>query len=165
MSIQINDGHELMLDCVHQRDGTKSLRATHVGCDGESDAFNPAMIALEATRYRTSRVTKIGYPTVWCIRTEDGRIDLGLELERDANEFGTRGSTATFYAENPATVTGTHRGVAVTGRASLESVGPRPRLVGCFDHRHQNMPLLGYFLNETRCRLRTWTDQVTRLRS
>ena len=165
MSIQLNDGHVLMLYSVHQRDGTKSLRATHVGCDGESNAFDAAMISLWATRYRTSRVIKIEYPTAWCIRTADGTIDLELEFERDANEFDTRGSTATFYAESPATVAGTHRGVAVTGRAFLESVAARPSLFGCFDHPHQNMPLLGYFVNEARCRLRSWTDQVTRLGS
>ena len=163
MSIQLSDGHDLMLYSVIQRDGTRCLRATQVDEDGNSCPLHPGTISLKATQFWTSRVTSIKYPVAWFIRTEDGTINLRLELELDANEFDTRGSTATFYAESPAKVTGTHRGVAVTGQAFLESVGEHPGLIGCFDHPRQNMPLLGYVVNEARCRFRSWTDQVSRL--
>jgi predicted secreted hydrolase len=155
MSIQLNDGREMMIYRMDRRDRSQShLRAAIIEQSGEVRILGDDEIAMHATKTWRSEATEAEYPIAWTLRVPAEGLELRLEALFDAVEFDTRGTTSTVYWEGPATVRGTSDRERVAGNAFIEIVGQeKTRMTGHIDHARRNLPLLGYFANEMRFRL------------
>ena len=155
ISIQLDDGRELMIYRLQRRDvaGT-CLKAVFIHRSGEVQVLADSEIALLPMRTWCSSATGAQYPVAWIVRVPTAAMTLTVDAIHDQPEFDTRGTTNTIYWEGPASVQGVQNGNPLRGNAFLELVGfHRKRLVGQMDHARRNLPLLGYFVNETRLRL------------
>jgi predicted secreted hydrolase len=155
LSIQLDDGRELMIYRLQRRgvDDT-CLKAAFIHPSGKVQVLADTEIEILPMRTWRSPATEAQYPVAWTVRVPEAAMTLTVDAIHDRPEFDTRGTTNTVYWEGPASVHGVQHGNPVRGNAFLELVGfDRKQLVGQMDHARRNLPLLGYFVNETRLRL------------
>lgn len=125
MSIQLDNGEELMLFRLRRKDGSLDpfSAGTHVDAAGRSRALASSEFSLEPSGYWTSPVTRANYPQIWRIRAPG----LGLELDASTpmrnQELAGKGRFSPTYWEGAMDYRGTMRGKPVAGRGYLEMTG------------------------------------------
>jgi predicted secreted hydrolase len=120
-SLQLDDGHDLMVFRLRRRDGSIDPRSsgTLVGPDGSFGHISlDAGFALEPGRGWQSPMSGGRYPVEWRVHLPRQAIDLAVDQELRTGE--SRGVT---YWEGAIDATGSVKGRPVRGRGYLEMTG------------------------------------------
>jgi len=135
MSMQLNDGRELMVYRFRRSDGSTDpySSGTLVEPDGRAVPVvlsavperPSALVGLSLVPGRAWRSASSGaeYPVDWRVRIPGAAADLRVTAVLDNQELRTAESTGITYWEGAVNVRGTLRGHAVTGRGYLEMTG------------------------------------------
>jgi predicted secreted hydrolase len=129
MSLQFDDGSELMAALVWDPDGHQPFAAygTHVGPDGTVRHLDGEDLRLTPKGAWTSPATGVVYPMGWDFSVASLELDLALIPEQQDAEFAGSRFVPAAYWEGAVSVTGTSAGAAVSGRGFVELVGYDPR--------------------------------------
>ncbi|MCC7010126.1 MAG: carotenoid 1,2-hydratase [Acidobacteria bacterium] len=134
-SIQLDDGRELMLFELRQKDGGVDPRSsgTLVDADGAATPVRlDSGFRLEPGRRWTSRASGATYPVEWRVRVPAAALDLAVSAALDDQELRTERSTGVTYWEGAVDVAGTSGGRRVAGRGYLEMTGYSGQVMGDF---------------------------------
>lgn len=125
MSIQLDDGTELMLYGMRGEDGSHNAfsSGTFVDAQGNAAHLEAADFSLEPGRTWQSPDSGARYPLEWTIRVPKLAVELRCAPAMDRQEMVTRGSAAPTYWEGAVRYEGTKGGEAVTGAGYLEMTG------------------------------------------
>ena len=129
LSLQLEDGSELMAALVWDPDGHESIGryGTYVRPDGSTHSLASEDIALTALDSWTSPTTGAVYPMGWHLTIGSPAMSVDLDpVQRDA-EFGDSRYAPTAYWEGAVSVTGKKDGQAISGVGFVEMVGYGPR--------------------------------------
>ncbi len=129
MSLQLDDGRDLMLYALRRADGTSApfSAGTLVERDGAARRLESGEFSIEPTARWTSPRTKAAYPAAWRVRVPSAAIDLEIRPRIADCEMSTEGSTGVTYWEGPVGVAGNAR-----GRGYVELTGYAGSLGGVF---------------------------------
>lgn len=134
-SVQLNDGSELMLYLIRQKNGqpdpnssgtyipTLSPSSTH------KSPFAPSrylpLKAFKVTPLKTwkSPKTKAVYPAQWRLQVPSVQLDLMVTPALNEQELRLRDNTGVTYWEGASVVSGTKNGKPIQGRAYVELTG------------------------------------------
>jgi predicted secreted hydrolase len=124
-SLQFDDGSELMLYRLRQKDGQASRwsHGTYVDAHGASRALSSAEFQLSPGNTWTSPGTGAHYPIAWQIEAPALKLNLSLRTRLASQELTSRSDVSPSYWEGAIEVTGTRGGKPVTGRGYLEMTG------------------------------------------
>ncbi len=125
-SIQLDDGHELMLYQLRRGDGSRDPRSsgTLVSPDGRVTHLADGDFTLARTGPSFhSRVSQARYPVAWQVSVPSHGLDLTVTTPLEDQELHTAASTGVTYWEGLIDITGTVRGRRATGRGYLEMTG------------------------------------------
>ena len=123
-ALNLDDGTDLTVSVVFDVERRPVLAyATVVDPDGTTHHVGDDAIAVAALGSWTSPSSGATYPSGWtlAITSEDLAVEL-LPTMLD-QELDTRATTGVVYWEGSQAVTGTHRGLPVTGRGYVELTG------------------------------------------
>ena len=125
MSIQLNDGAELMLYGMRREDGSHDAfsSGTFVDARGGAVHIEAAEFSLEPGRIWQSPDSGARYPVEWTVRVPKLEIELRCAPAMDSQEMFTRGSAAPTYWEGAVRYEGTRGGEPVAGVGYLEMTG------------------------------------------
>lgn len=125
MSIQLNDGTELMLYGMRGEDGAHNAfsSGTFVDAQGNAVHLEAADFSLEPGRAWQSPDSGARYPLEWTIRVRKPALELRCTPAMDAQEMVARGSAAPTYWEGAVRYEGTKGGEEVSGSGYLEMTG------------------------------------------
>jgi predicted secreted hydrolase len=133
-SIQLENGSELMLYRMRNRDGTIDLYSsgTIVGPDSKVTHLGRAdFVATPGRQWKSDKSGSV-YPIEWTVTITGQDIQLQVVPFMDNQELVTTRSTGIAYWEGAMKVSGTWRGKPVQGRGYLELTGyseqNRPRV-------------------------------------
>lgn len=120
-SLQLDDGRELMLFQLRQRDGgiAPSSSGTLVEADGRSRPLSREAFDLSVLRWWTSPRSGARYPAGWRLRLPAEGLDLRLEPQVADQEL----DVGLRYWEGTVAVTGSSAGLAVGGYGYAELTG------------------------------------------
>ena len=123
-ALNLDDGTDLTVSVVLDRERRPVLTyATIVDPDGTARHVSGDAIAVEALGTWTSPLTGATYPSGWTLEIASEQLALQLQPTVLDQELDTRATTGVIYWEGSQRVTGTHRGVPVTGRGYVELTG------------------------------------------
>ena len=124
-SVQLDDGRELMLFEIRQRDGQIDPRSsgTLVDRDGQATPIRFGEFALASSDVWRSPASGAEYPTAWTIDLPRLQLRLATRAAFAEQEMRTTESTGVAYWEGSINVTGTADGKPVAGRGYLEMTG------------------------------------------
>lgn len=125
MSAQLDDGTELMLYGMRDRDGRHGefSSGTFVDADGRPRHLDAAEFSLVPGRTWRSRETGAVYPVAWTVEIPGLGFKLACEPLMDAQEVvSERGSTPTYW-EGAVRYSGKRRDANVAGVGYLEMTG------------------------------------------
>ena len=123
-SIQLDDGTDVMLNLIRDRQGTVQLAyGTYVMPDGSFRNLDGNQFAVAALGSWTSPHTGITYPSGWRASIRDAALDLTLQPVIPDQELDTHESTGLIYWEGAQAVTGTLDGRPIAGKGYVELVG------------------------------------------
>ncbi len=119
-SIQLDDGRELMLYLMRNKDGTFDpySSGTFVYKNGEYRHLNLADFSITVLAHYTSKKSGAEYPSKWQVRVPSEKLDLRITPLIEDQEFIASSSTGNYYWEGDCEVTG-----SATGRAYVELTG------------------------------------------
>ncbi len=125
MSIQLNDGTELMLYGMRREDGAHDAfsSGTFVDKRGNGAHLAAADFSLEPGRIWKSPDSDARYPVEWTIRVPKLDIELRCLSLMDSQEMFTRGSVTPTYWEGAVRYEGTRGGETIEGVGYLEMTG------------------------------------------
>ncbi len=125
MSIQLNDGTELMLYGMRRADGAHDnfSSGTFVDARGVGAHLAAADFSLQPGRIWQSPDSGARYPVEWTIRVPKLEIELRCMPAMDRQEMFTRGSAAPTYWEGAVRYEGARGGEAIAGVGYLEMTG------------------------------------------
>lgn len=125
LSIQLDDGRDLMLYRIRRTDGTvdASSSATLVRPDGTTQSLGSRDFTLEPGRTWRSSASKTTYPVAWTLRLPNQGVELAVQATFPSQEMDTVASTGFAYWEGSITVKGTENGRPLQGRGYLEMTG------------------------------------------
>jgi predicted secreted hydrolase len=120
-SLQLSDGRELMYFELRRQDGTldPSNHGVWVEPDGSYRPLSPDEVTLEVTGTWVSPRGGTRYPAGWVLRVPSEGVELRLVPRVPDQEM----NVSFRYWEGALEVTGTSRGVPVTGRGYAELTG------------------------------------------
>ena len=124
-SLQLDDGTDLMLFQICERDGGADPQSsgTVVGPRTGIQALIGGTFALSPGRRWRSPTSGAAYPVEWRVEVPGLALELDVRAELDAQELHTAESTGVTYWEGAVRVTGTRDGRAVEGIGYLEMTG------------------------------------------
>jgi predicted secreted hydrolase len=124
-SLQLEDGSELMLYRLRQKDGTASRwsHGTFVDAQGRSRGLSASEFQLTPGATWTSLHTGARYPVIWRIAVPVLSLDLSLQTRLEPQELTSGSELSPSYWEGAIEVAGTHRGKPIAGRGYLEMTG------------------------------------------
>jgi predicted secreted hydrolase len=130
-SVQLDDGSELMLFQLRDREGAPDPHSsgTLIPGAGAARPLTGAMFTLEAGRLWRSPSTGASYPVEWRVRIPGERIDLKVGAAIDAQELSGLASGVAYW-EGAVDVEGTGHGRPARGRGYLEMTGYAGRPMG-----------------------------------
>jgi predicted secreted hydrolase len=130
MSLQLDDGTELMVYRLRRHDGSASpfSAATFVAADGTPTHLTARDFTMTAVRTWRSNPDGAAYPVGWRVSIPSLRLDLSVDAAFDAQEL----DLAVRYWEGAVRIRGSRGGRAVGGRGFLEMTGYAERT------RHQS---------------------------
>ena len=125
LSIQLDDGRELMLYRIRQSDAAASPYSlgTIVGPDGTAESIGGSQFTLVPGRRWRSADTGAEYPIQWTLESPRRDIKLDIQAAFANQEMNTVASTGFPYWEGSVRVQGTWSGRLVAGRGYLEMTG------------------------------------------
>ena len=128
MSIQLDDGSELMAALVREAVGQRPFAAygTYVSPDGAVQHLKESDIELTPTGSWTSPATGTVYPMGWKFRVTPLELSLALTPVKQGAEFPPSRYGPPSYWEGAISVEGTLGSTSVTGRGFVELVGYGP---------------------------------------
>lgn len=129
LSLQLDDGRELMLYVLRGGDGSRDpwSAGTLVAADGTWRALAPEDFALEATASWRSPASGARYPAAWRVRVPGAGLELEVTPTLAQAELDTSASTGVTYWEGPVRVRG-----SVGGQGYAELTGYAGDLSGRF---------------------------------
>ena len=121
VSLQFDDGRELMYYQLRTKDGTTSetSEGTLVNRDGTSERLMRERVRFNPTRTWTSQLTDVVYPVAWNLEIPDKNLSLKIEPIIDYQEF----DNIFRYWEGAVDVSGTDGTSKIAGSGYLELVG------------------------------------------
>ena len=125
-SVQLDDGHDLMVFRLRRADGTIDPRSsgTLVAADGSFTRITfDEGFRLEPGRTWTSPVSGARYPVAWRLLLAGSVVDLAVTAALNDQELHTEQSTGVTYWEGAIDVRGRVNGRDVKGRGYLEMTG------------------------------------------
>ncbi len=124
MSIQLDDGTDLMVYQLRKADGTKSSRSsgTFVDIDGMSDILKAPEFEMLPLKQVDATASGARYPEEWVLHIPRLKLNLTVSPVLLSQEF-RGGQTGLRYWEGAVTVAGTRFGKTVRGRGYLEMTG------------------------------------------
>ncbi len=124
-SLQLDDGSELMLYRMRQKDGAAGRwsHGTLVNSNGGTRALPSPEFQLSPGATWTSPRTGARYPVAWRIAVPSLRLDLSLTTRLDSQELSSSSDISPSYWEGAIEVTGTRAGKPIAGRGYLEMTG------------------------------------------
>ncbi len=125
MSIQLDNGEELMLFRLRRKDGSLDpfSAGTHVDAAGRSSPLSASEFFLAPSGYWTSPVTRANYPQVWRISVPRLGLELDAATPMRNQELTGKGRFSPTYWEGAMDYRGSMRGKPVAGRGYLEMTG------------------------------------------
>ncbi|REJ97315.1 MAG: carotenoid 1,2-hydratase [Planctomycetota bacterium] len=123
-SIQLDNGHELMLFQMRRSDGPSRYRSgTLVDADGRSESLKTADIQLRPRALWKSPESGGNYPVAWDVELPRHSYRLEVVAAFDDQEMITAASTGIVYWEGSVVVRGQSDEGPVGGRGYLEMTG------------------------------------------
>lgn len=136
-SIQLDDGRELMLFELRRVDGSIDPRSsgTLIEADGRAVNLSHEDFRLVSSELWRSGTSAAAYPTAWTI--ELPRYDLRLDVRAAfaGQELNTGESAGVTYWEGSVEVSGSERGLNLSGRGYLEMTGYAGQNMGAIMRR------------------------------
>jgi predicted secreted hydrolase len=132
-SIQLEQGHSLMLFQIRKKDGTieQESSGTLVHPGGSAEHLELKDFTLQQTgRWKSPRSGGV-YPMGWRISVSKAGLELELIPAFSEQELDTRKSTRVVYWEGSVRVRGSHKGKRVEGVGYVEMTG----YAGAFDKK------------------------------
>jgi predicted secreted hydrolase len=125
VSLQLDDGRDLMLYRMRRRDGTAdpASSGTLVERDGRTRHLPRDAFELRATGAWTSPHTGTAYPSGWTIRVPGEGLELEVEPTLRDQELRTEGTAGLAYWEGSVRARGRSGRGAVAGRGYVELTG------------------------------------------
>ncbi len=119
-SIQLDDGREVMLYLMRNKDGTidRYSSGTFVSRDGQYRHLTLGDFNIAVLAHYSSKKTGAKYPSEWRLRVPSEKLDLRLVPVIEDQEFVAASSTGNYYWEGDCAITG-----SATGRAYVELTG------------------------------------------
>lgn len=92
LSLQLDDGRDLMLYRLRQRDGATDPHSAGVlvGKRGEAQHLGAAEFSLTPLRYWRSEATGVSYPVAWRVQVPSQRLDLDVKPRMPNQELDLR---------------------------------------------------------------------------
>jgi predicted secreted hydrolase len=124
LSLQLDDGRELMLYQLRRGDGSRDPRSsgTVVDRDGSTTHLAAGDFALAPTGQTFRAPSGATYPVRWTVRVPGQDLVLDVTTPLDNQELSTAGAGISYW-EGAIDITGTGRGQAIRGRGYLEMTG------------------------------------------
>ncbi|MEZ5291864.1 MAG: lipocalin-like domain-containing protein [Vicinamibacterales bacterium] len=124
LSLQLDDGRELMLYQLRRADGTRDPRSsgTLVETDGRTRHLTAADFTLTPAGATATGASGAGYPIAWTVAVPSQALTLSVGTPLPDQELRTLGGGIAYW-EGMVTVTGAAGGRAVSGRGYLEMTG------------------------------------------
>ena len=124
-SLQLDDGTELMVYVLRQRDGSVDRHSggTVVDVNGTATMLNAGDYRLTPGRVWSSPTSGADYPVEWRLEVPSVELALDVRAAVDAQELHTDESTGVTYWEGAVVAMGTKDGQPVEGRGYLEMTG------------------------------------------
>lgn len=132
-SLQFDDGSELMLYRLRQKDGTagrwshgtfiEARSAARIDARGATRALSAGEFQLVPGENWTSPRTGTRYPVAWRIAVPALHLDLTLKTRLESQELTSTSDISPSYWEGATEVTGTRAGKPIAGRGYLEMTG------------------------------------------
>lgn len=125
MSIQLDDGSDLMIYALRNVDGTygEYSGGTFVDAVGNPKRLEAADLLLKPGRTWRSAETGAEYPIEWTVEIPRIGLKLGVTPLLDAQEIISTSSLTPVYWEGAVRYSGEHKGRMVTGKGYLEMTG------------------------------------------
>ena len=125
LSIQLNDGRELMLFQIRREDGSIDPRSsgTIIDADGRGTHIQFGEFSLAPGEPWRSASSGATYPTEWLVELPGQKIQLRVRAALKDQELRTTESTAVTYWEGSIAVEGTAADTRVRGQGYLEMTG------------------------------------------
>jgi predicted secreted hydrolase len=132
MSIQLDDGTDLMLYQFRRADGTRDRHSngTLVDINGESRRLSAEQFTLTPVDYWTSPTSGARYPIAWRIEIPEKSISMTARAAIRNQELETNESTRVTYWEGATVLEGTDG--RPLGRGYLEMTGYSGAAMGAF---------------------------------
>ena len=125
LSLFLDDGSELTVSVVWERDGRKHIETygTYIPRDSAAVHIEADDITLSSTGSWTSEATGGEYPMGWDLRVESLGLDVVLNPLMEDAEFIAIGVIPVHYWEGGVLVEGAKGGSPVTGKGFVEMTG------------------------------------------
>lgn len=126
VSLQLDDGAELMIYQFRRTDGVRDARSrgTFVDANGKAVSLGVDDFVFEQTGEAwRSAVSGASYPTTWRVKVPGRNIELTVRAAVENQELNTGESTGVTYWEGAVEVGGVRDGRRVGGRGYLEMTG------------------------------------------
>ncbi len=133
-SLQLDDGHDLMLYVLRHQDGSADpfSSGTLVDPQGQARHLKLTDFTIQIVDTWKSPTTNAAYPAAWKISLPQEGCELELRPTIPNQELVTTKSTQVTYWEGSVQVSGTRRGQPVSGRGYVELTGYAGALGGKF---------------------------------
>ncbi len=124
-SLQLDDGTELMLFGLRQKDGTwhSASSGTFVEASGTARHVSRDEIVVEVLSTWKSPRSKASYPAAWRLHVPSLALDLSIRPNLADQELETQASTGVTYWEGSVSFDGTRQGKSVRGLGYVELTG------------------------------------------
>lgn len=129
--IQLDDGSEIMLFYLRNKDGTRDrIFGTFVPKETSPVNLNAQDLSIEATGTWKSPHTGAVYPSGWRVRIPSLDLDLGVTPILRDQELSTGRSTSIVYWEGAVDASGVRAGAPVQGHGYVELTGYAQGMAG-----------------------------------
>lgn len=123
-SVQLEDGSELMLFYLRNKDGSRDkLFGTYVPLRGSPVGLDDRGVIVSVTDYWKSPLSGAAYPAGWTISIPSHALDLSVRPLVADQELSTSKSTSITYWEGAVEVKGLKAGSPVEGHGYVELTG------------------------------------------
>jgi predicted secreted hydrolase len=132
MSIQLDDGQELMIYQIRRADNTTDAfsSGTIIDREGRPESITHDQFQFTPAAYWRSPRTGARYPVRWRVVLPERQIDLNVTAAFPHQEMNTMKSIGTPYWEGSVTVSGSWQGARARGLGYLEMTGYQGRGLG-----------------------------------
>lgn len=132
LSIQLDDGRELMIYQIRRSDGDADLHSSGTIVDehGHTEPLRADEFRLIPGRRWQSPQSRAQYPVEWTVRLPERNVELEVRAAFPQQEMNTVATIGTPYWEGAVVVEGAWNGARTSGRGYLEMTGYQGRGLG-----------------------------------